>query len=144
MVARVVASPAPAATRAERAALATQIAAVDSARGAAHARGDSTGKGRNKRRAREPRGQSRDATRRAARTDTAPAPVDLDVADSAALVTLPGIGPALARRIVADRQAHGAFGSLQALQRVRGVGPKLAERLAPRVTFTGVPPPRTR
>jgi competence protein ComEA len=140
MVARVVASPAPVATRADRAALATQIAAVDSARDVAHAHGDSTGRGSVKRRARSPR----DTTRRVPRTDTARAPVDLDLADSATLVTLPGIGPALAARIVADRDAHGTFGSLPALQRVRGVGPKLAERLAPRVTFSGVPPPRMR
>lgn len=37
---------------------------------------------------------------------------------------LPGIGPALARRIELDRQENGEFVSLERLRRVRGIGPK--------------------
>ncbi|MBX3132116.1 MAG: helix-hairpin-helix domain-containing protein [Gemmatimonadaceae bacterium] len=71
------------------------------------------------------------------------APVDVDRADAAELETLPGIGPALARRIVEDRAEHGSFGGLSGLQQVRGIGPALAAKLAPRVTFSGPPrPPR--
>jgi competence protein ComEA len=66
-----------------------------------------------------------------------PPPVDLDRATAAEIEALPGIGPALARRIVAHRDSAGAFGALDALCDVRGVGPKLAERLRPLVTFTG-------
>lgn len=62
-------------------------------------------------------------------------PLDLDVASASDLVQLPGIGPALAVRIVADRDSLGPFGSLEGLQRVRGIGPVLARRLAPHVTF---------
>ncbi|WP_225897387.1 helix-hairpin-helix domain-containing protein [Desulfuromonas sp. AOP6] len=40
---------------------------------------------------------------------------------------LPGIGPKLAERIEADRQKNGDFGSLEALQRVTGIGPKRIE-----------------
>ncbi len=36
---------------------------------------------------------------------------------------LPGIGPNLAQRIEDDRQQNGDFGSLEALKRVRGIGP---------------------
>jgi competence protein ComEA len=61
------------------------------------------------------------------------------VADAAALEALPGIGPALARRIVEDRALNGPFGSAEGLQRVRGVGVKLAARVAPHVTFSGMP-----
>jgi competence protein ComEA len=68
-------------------------------------------------------------------------PVDVDVADSAALEALPGIGPTLAARIVAERGAGGAFGSLAGLEQVRGIGPALARRLAPHVTFSGIPRP---
>jgi len=68
-------------------------------------------------------------------------PVDLDRADSAALERLPRIGPALASRIVADRRSNGDFGSLEALQRVRGIGPKLAQLLQAHVTFSGTPRP---
>jgi DNA uptake protein ComE-like DNA-binding protein len=42
---------------------------------------------------------------------------------------------------VAERAAHGAFGSVPGLARVRGIGPKLAARLAPMVTFSGVARP---
>ena len=68
-------------------------------------------------------------------------PLDLDQASEAAIEALPGIGPSLARRLVADRAAHGPFGSLDALARVKGVGPVLQARLAPHVTFSGVARP---
>ncbi|MDF1505134.1 helix-hairpin-helix domain-containing protein [Roseisolibacter sp. H3M3-2] len=68
-------------------------------------------------------------------------PIDVDVADAATLDRLPGIGPALARRIVDDRAARGAFGSLEALGEVRGVGPRVLGRLAPHVVFSGPPRP---
>ncbi|HYW49515.1 MAG TPA: helix-hairpin-helix domain-containing protein [Gemmatimonadaceae bacterium] len=64
--------------------------------------------------------------------------MDVDVADSALLERLPRIGPALAARIVADRNQRGPFGSLIELQRVRGIGPKLAAGLASTVTFSGI------
>jgi competence protein ComEA len=53
---------------------------------------------------------------------------------------LPKIGPRLAKVIVADREAHGAFGSLVGLDRVSGVGPGLLKVLAPHVVFSGVQP----
>ncbi|WP_284352179.1 ComEA family DNA-binding protein [Roseisolibacter agri] len=68
-------------------------------------------------------------------------PIDVDVADAASLEALPGIGPALARRIVDDRAQRGAFGSLEGLGQVRGVGPRLLDRLAAHVTFSGSPRP---
>lgn len=40
---------------------------------------------------------------------------------------LPGIGPKLALTIETDRQENGDFGSLEAVERVRGVGPKRIE-----------------
>ena len=71
-------------------------------------------------------------------------PLDLDVATALDLEALPGVGPSLARRIVAERDAHGPFGSLRGLERVRGIGPALVERLKPLVLFSGVPLPGTR
>jgi competence protein ComEA len=65
-----------------------------------------------------------------------PAIVDLDRASVEQIEALPGIGPALAKRIVAHRDSVGTFGAIEALCEVRGVGPKLAERLRPLVTFT--------
>jgi competence protein ComEA len=63
--------------------------------------------------------------------------VDVDVAPASELTRLPRIGPRLAKIIVADRQAHGAFGSLAGLDRVSGVGPGLLKIIAPHVVFSG-------
>jgi competence protein ComEA len=58
--------------------------------------------------------------------------VSLDAADAAALERLPGVGPALARRIVAERAAGGPFGSVEALAaRVRGWGRTSPNACAP-------------
>lgn len=72
-------------------------------------------------------------------TSDPPAPVDLDVATAEEIERLPGIGPALAARIVADREANGPFGSSAGLDRVKGVGPALLTRLGPHVTFSLAP-----
>ena len=64
-------------------------------------------------------------------------PVDIDQATADQIESLPGIGPSLAKRIVADRDSNGAFGQLEALCAVKGIGSALAEKLRPLVTFTG-------
>ncbi|MCS5510189.1 ComEA family DNA-binding protein [Curtobacterium flaccumfaciens pv. flaccumfaciens] len=48
--------------------------------------------------------------------------VDLNTADQTALETLPGIGPALAGRIVAWRDEHGRFTAVEDLLDVSGIG----------------------
>jgi competence ComEA-like helix-hairpin-helix protein len=53
-----------------------------------------------------------------------PRPLDLNRATAAELARLPGVGPSLAGRIVADRERAGPFGSPEALRRVLGVGPR--------------------
>ena len=65
--------------------------------------------------------------------------IDLDRGSARELERLPGIGPGLAARIVADRAAHGPFGGLGGLDRVSGVGPALLARVAPHAAFSGVP-----
>jgi competence protein ComEA len=50
-------------------------------------------------------------------------PLDLNRASAAELERLPRIGPSLAARIVADREARGPFRSVAELDRVVGVGP---------------------
>ena len=69
--------------------------------------------------------------------------IDLDRADVIEITRLPRIGPALAQRIVAWRTEHGPFGSLERLDSVPGVGPKLLEAIRPYVKFSdsfGFPP----
>ena len=70
-----------------------------------------------------------------------PAIIDLDVATAEQIETLRYVGPALAKRIVADRDSLGPFGSLEGFQRVKGVGPKLAAKLDSTVTFSLLPRP---
>jgi competence protein ComEA len=134
---------------ATRAALARQLAAVDSAHGreseARRNRGKRSGSTRTRARAAE----KRDSSHRSSDPVTAPtisasvipSIVDLDVADMAAIERLPRIGPVLAQRIVDDRTTNGAFGSIEGFQRVRGVGPALARELTGRVTFSGTARP---
>lgn len=56
-------------------------------------------------------------------------PVELNSASVAQLDTLPGIGPATAAKIVADRETNGPFASAEDLGRVAGIGPKKLEQL---------------
>ena len=60
--------------------------------------------------------------------------LDPERATAADWERLPGIGPSLAARIVADRAANGPFGGVAGLARVRGIGPKTVERLRPFLT----------
>ncbi len=60
--------------------------------------------------------------------------VDVNTADASELERLPGVGPALARRIVEYRAARGKLQSPEELLQVRGIGPKTYEGLKDRVT----------
>jgi len=66
---------------------------------------------------------------------TAPAagPLDLNRATAADLDALPGVGPVLASRILEHRRRFGSFRAVDDLRAVRGIGPRLFERLRPRV-----------
>lgn len=68
--------------------------------------------------------------------------IDVDRAPAEELARLPRVGPALAGRIVEDREALGPFGSLEGLDRVAGIGPSTLEVLRRHVTFSGRVEPR--
>lgn len=71
-----------------------------------------------------------------ATSPAAPAvPVSINSADVDALDQLPGIGPATAAQIVADRSSNGPFQSVDDLDRVPGVGPATVEALRDLVTM---------
>ena len=54
---------------------------------------------------------------------------DLNQANQQQLLSIRGIGPVMAQRILQERSAYGPFQSYSDLvQRVRGIGPKTAER----------------
>ena len=63
--------------------------------------------------------------------------INVDLASPTELTRLPKVGIRLAKVIVADRQAHGSFGSLSGLDRVSGIGPGLLKTLSPHVAFSG-------
>ena len=52
------------------------------------------------------------------------AKININTADAAALETLPGVGPALAGRIIDWRETNGAFSSVDDLLNVTGIGQK--------------------
>ena len=63
-------------------------------------------------------------------------PIDLDRAQEWEILSLPKVGPALARRIMANRDSLGPFGSLTELRRVKGVGDGVVNAITPYVTFS--------
>jgi competence protein ComEA len=58
-------------------------------------------------------------------------PFDLNTSDADRLAAIPGLGPALARRIVDHREKHGPFRSIDGLLEVPGIGPLTLERIRP-------------
>jgi competence protein ComEA len=77
-----------------------------------------------------------EAERRANRPLSAGERVDPNFADAAELRRLPGIGPAKAEAILAERRRGGPFVSLEDLRRVPGLGPTTIERLAPHLALS--------
>lgn len=60
-------------------------------------------------------------------------PISLNEASAADLACLPGIGPALAARIVTWRTGHGRFAEVKDLEQVPGIGASRVQRLLPYV-----------
>lgn len=55
--------------------------------------------------------------------------LDPNTAPAIELSRLPGVGPALAERIIQDREANGPFQTTGDLERVSGIGPRVLERM---------------
>lgn len=60
--------------------------------------------------------------------------LDLNTATQSQLEDLPGIGASKAMAIIAYREQNGAFKTVNQLLGVKGIGPKMLEKLAPFVT----------
>jgi competence protein ComEA len=60
--------------------------------------------------------------------------VNVNTATAAELELLPGIGPALAKRIMDFRAAKGPFKRVEDLDGVKGIGPRTIERIRKLVT----------
>src|SRR5690625_1240244 len=61
--------------------------------------------------------------------------LNLNTATEAELQDLPGVGPVMASRIIAWRQDHDGFRSVDELHEISGVGPKVFAQLEPLVTI---------
>lgn len=74
------------------------------------------------------------AVTRAATATPVGALVNINTATAAELELLPHIGPAMAQRIIAYREAHGPFARIEDLQNVEGIGETRYKDLAPLIT----------
>ena len=70
---------------------------------------------------------------------TAPSLIDLNTATAQELELLPGIGPVMAGRIIAYREANGPFTSIDDVENVPGIGPKTLESIRPLSTVADSP-----
>ena len=59
--------------------------------------------------------------------------LDINTAPVQELSLLPGIGPTMAKRIIADRHDHGPFQSIDDIARVPGIGPVTLEQIRPSI-----------
>ena len=63
--------------------------------------------------------------------------IDLNKAGKEELMQLPGIGPVLAERIMADRRDRGPFANVADLMRISGIKEKTLAKLRPHVRVEG-------
>lgn len=117
--------------------VAEQLSAIDAARSSKRAKKGSRTKAASGSSALNTGSSTR--ARSATANSDGPLMIDVDVASAEELEKLPRVGAALANRIVANRDSFGAFGSLEALGTVRGIGDAMLKTLDPVVAFSGRP-----
>lgn len=62
--------------------------------------------------------------------------ISLNRADEKTLESLPGVGPAMAKRIVEYRQQHGGFTAIEQLKEVKGIGDAIFHKLEGEVSVS--------
>jgi competence protein ComEA len=60
--------------------------------------------------------------------------ININTADQATLESLPGIGPAIAQRIIEYRQSQGRFQRIEDLMEVSGIGPATFDKVRELIT----------
>ncbi|MCP4633834.1 MAG: helix-hairpin-helix domain-containing protein [candidate division Zixibacteria bacterium] len=61
--------------------------------------------------------------------------IKINSASAVELISLPGIGPVLAQRIVEYRESGKEFASRDDLIKIRGIGQKNVEKIMPHIKF---------
>ena len=69
-------------------------------------------------------------------TENRPLLLNINVASTKELQSLPSIGEKMALRIVEYREKHGNFSSVEQLTEVKGIGDKTLEKLKPFISVT--------
>lgn len=64
-------------------------------------------------------------------------PININTAVKEEFMALPGIGEVLAQRILAYRDEHGSFASVESLMNVEGIGEKKMEAILDLITIGG-------
>jgi competence protein ComEA len=75
--------------------------------------------------------QNSSGTHRSGAKKTPTEPISLNSATAEQLQMLPGVGPSTADKIIAYRQTHGGFTSVDEMLDVKGIGPKKLEKMRP-------------
>lgn len=60
-------------------------------------------------------------------------PVNINTASAEELDTLPGIGPAMAQRIIEFRETEGAFTAIEDIKKVKGIGEAKFEKMKDKI-----------
>jgi competence protein ComEA len=63
--------------------------------------------------------------------------ININYADQRLLETLPGIGPAIAQRIIEYRERTGGFSSIEEITKVERIGPAIFEKIKDLITVDG-------
>ena len=79
-------------------------------------------------------GESGDSSANSASSSAASSLVNINTADKAALMTLPGIGEVLAQNIIDYREKSGGFSSIEEIKEVNRIGDKLFEQIKDSIT----------